>query len=756
MPAEKHPAYKEEKDRIEYTIDYANKELQRMIGEAEKVRGEMTVSKRAQADDSSQGYIDFMLNSMFQETIKVKLKNLEKALDKPYFARVDFTENISEKLDKIYIGKMSLMREEDSELIIVDWRAPVANLYYEERLGEAGYNCPDGRIKGNLTLKRQFFIDKGKLNDIFDIDITTNDEFLQTFLGANADNRLKDIVSTIQAEQNHVIRADMWKPLIVQGAAGSGKTTIALHRIAYLIYLYEKSFTPDNFMIIAPNRLFLNYISEVLPDLGVEMVKQSTFEEFAIELIGQKIKLKDPGEKIVKIVNDDNKDDDEFFDDITTISKFKSSIEFKEGIDRFIEEVQASFIPVEDFKIANLKLFTYEEINKLFIVDYRYLPLAKRIDEIKKHLSGRLTTRRDEILASIQNLCDRKLKRYKATMEDSEERHKLIVNAIDEKNEFMSKLNIISKNAVKEYISKISNIDPVEYYRRLICDENTFMRCFEGIGDRETLDKVRRYTENMLGGKYIEIEDIAPIIYLKFKINGINEKIRVKHIVIDEAQDFSMFQFYVLKKIVKDSSFTILGDLCQGIHSYRGIRRWEEVQDKVFEGSPIELLTLHQSYRNTVEIMEAANEVIGRTEEGRLYKGVPVIRHGKAVENISFSDKKEKYRIIHEKILDYIESDCRTIAIICKTMGECKEVASHVKINNEKIRIINGEDKLYLGGIMIVPSYLSKGLEFDGVIISDASSESYGESDIDIKLLYVSMTRALHRLTLLHSENTNV
>jgi DNA helicase-2/ATP-dependent DNA helicase PcrA len=188
---------------------------------------------------------------------------------------------------------MCLTRDEDQKLIIVDWRAPIANMYYESRLGDASYQCPDGKISGTLSLKRQFSIEKGRLEEIFDIDITTNDQFLQSYLGASADNRLKDIVSTIQAEQNRVIRANMERPLIVQGVAGSGKTTIALHRIAYLIYNYGKSFVPENFMIIAPNRLFLNYISEVLPELGVERVKQTTFEDFAREVIHEKYQIKD-------------------------------------------------------------------------------------------------------------------------------------------------------------------------------------------------------------------------------------------------------------------------------------------------------------------------------------------------------------------------------------------------------------------------------------------------------------------------------
>ncbi|MDF2840935.1 MAG: helicase, partial [Clostridia bacterium] len=259
MSAKNHPAYKEELQRLNYTLEYVEQSLSLMTARKSKLDNDIERGKRHYSSESSQSYIDLMIGSMLQDRADVKLRNLVAARSKPYFARVDFKEKEKDNSEKLYIGKMALIREEDQELIIVDWRAPVANLYYEERLGDAHYYSPEGDVEGQLLVKRQFSINEGKLEEMFDIDITTSDEFLQASLGSSADNRLKEIVSTIQAEQNRVIRADMWKPLIVQGAAGGGKTTIALHRIAYLIYTHEKSFKPENFMIIAPSKLFLNY-----------------------------------------------------------------------------------------------------------------------------------------------------------------------------------------------------------------------------------------------------------------------------------------------------------------------------------------------------------------------------------------------------------------------------------------------------------------------------------------------------------------
>lgn len=296
-----------------------------------------------------------------------KLSDLKKIKNKPYFARIDFTPN-DEKKEELYIGKLSILDSNTKEPIIIDWRAPISNLYYDGRIGKSSYESPEGTIEGNISLKRQYFIENQILKKYSDIDLKTNDELLQVALSEKADDRLKNIVATIQGEQNNIIRADIDKALIVQGVAGSGKTTIALHRIAYLIYNYEKEFDPENFMIIAPTRFFLNYISNVLPDLGVENVKQYTFEDLAYEIIGKKLKISDSNEKLVTIVN---KEFDEINNgDIDTIineSKYKSSINFKNIVDEFLKDIEDNYLPKKDFIIENIRIMRYENIKKLFI-----------------------------------------------------------------------------------------------------------------------------------------------------------------------------------------------------------------------------------------------------------------------------------------------------------------------------------------------------------------------------------------------------
>ena len=319
-----------------------------------------------------------------------KLLDLKSIKDKPYFARIDFKSN-GERLEKLYIGKLSIIDSQSQEPIIIDWRSPISNLYYDGRIGKSSYKSPEGIIEGEIFLKRQYFIENQNLEKYTDIDLKANDELLQVALAEKADDRLKNIVATIQGEQNNIIRASMNKALIVQGVAGSGKTTIALHRIAYLIYNCDKDFDPENFMIIAPNKFFLNYISNVLPDLGVENVKQYTFEDFAYEIIGKKLKISDSNEKLVTIVN---KEFDEINNgDIETIineSKFKSSIQFKDVVDGYLKQLEENYLPKKDFILENIRIMKYENIQKLFTKDYKDFDFETRINEVKKHVFSKI------------------------------------------------------------------------------------------------------------------------------------------------------------------------------------------------------------------------------------------------------------------------------------------------------------------------------------------------------------------------------
>ncbi|MPM36259.1 DNA helicase IV [bioreactor metagenome] len=747
MSANSHPEYHSEIERLSYTLEYLKNYNDNVFREKLRIDKEVEYGLSHYNSDNAEQFNELVINKNINESLSQKLKNLDKSLSKPYFARVDFVEEGAQNKQDLYIGKVSLMRDSDQELIIIDWRAPVATLYYEGRLGEACYESADGEIKGEIKLKRQYTIEKAELQEIYDIDITTNDDFLQAALGSSKDNRLKDIVSTIQAEQNRVIRADMWKPLVVQGAAGGGKTTIALHRIAYLLYNYENTLNPKNFMIIAPNRFFLSYISEVLPDLGVENVLQTTFEDFAMSILGKNLKLKNPNEKLSFLINNNsNREYNQKNYLIKSSSTFKSSLDFKEAIDNYIKGIEDNLVPMGDFSIENFTLIKYERLREMFLKEYRHLPMAKRINEMKKTLVNTLRKNREPIIEEVIKLYDEKIEDVKDRMKDCDKRRKIIIEIADTRDALVEKIRRKSKTIVREYLNKFKILSPIDYYRNFFEDKELFNGFVLQYIDESLAKELRSEILKNIVDNIIEVEDLAPLMYIKEQIQGLDEKFSVRHVVIDEAQDFSEFQLFVLKKLIGGNSFTILGDLCQGIYSYRGITDWNQVSRKVFGENNFQMLTLEQSYRTTIEIMDAASKVINFLKDPNFPNPKPVIRHGEPVLIMEKGTFAEVARDAADRIRSVLSEGYKSVAIICKTIDECKELRFQLKKVGMSPGIIKGSESQYLGGVVLIPSYLVKGLEFDVVIIANGSSTNYTTEPLDVKLLYVAMTRPLHKL----------
>lgn len=741
MATPRHPDWDLENRHLDYILDIVRRSLSESIADKQRIDHTVDQLSRETVTDSSLDYVDLSVNVLIQGSLALKLRNLEEAQRKPYFARIDFTEDDEARpggkgeKEELYIGKMCLIREEDMKPVIIDWRAPVASLYYEERLGRAHYLCPKGDVQGDLTLKRQYTIENGVMQNLFDIDITTNDSFLQGFLGASADNRLKDIVSTIQAEQNRIIRAGMWTPLIVQGAAGSGKTTIALHRIAYLVYTHEKTFSPEAFMIIAPNTLFLDYISEILPELGVDRVRQTTFENFAFDLIGKRFKMRDPHEKLMLLA--ENKDPGRA-DALAAASRFKSSMRFCEWLDRFLDEQERNMLPAHDFALRGETLLPRHELDELFCVEYRRWPVRNRLDELKKHMKTALKRRKDAIQAKIEADCDRKVAKIRLLVPDGAERRAHMVRTYAERDKALKDFQKEQGTIVSDYVRDILKKPAYDHYREFIdwLGENA--------GDDPTVRLAAEWSKEVLASGRIELEDLAPLIHIRYRIHGMDEKIPVRHIVIDEAQDFSAFQMACVRRIIPDSSFTILGDLCQGIHSYRSLSSWHELDDEVFADRRTSLLTLEQSYRTTVEIMDAANLISARMAIPGVPVAKPVIRHGDPVRLLRDPDEKTTAAGIAEKLAELVGRGMKLLAVIGKTHESCAALHKSLKRKFPDIHLITGAEGEYQGGMMVVPAHLSKGLEFDGVVIADA--HRYNDNLTDAKLLYVAMTRPMHVL----------
>lgn len=731
---------KKELHKLKKTQNYITKEIKESEERLE----------RGFEDYDFDDYADDFMKAALRDKFTQRIKNLKMVINKPYFARVDFIEKGDIKRDAFYLGKVMVTDHNTLEQIVIDWRAPIADLYYEGRLGEANYNCPAGNIEGEIKLKRQYFFNKdGELENVMDIDITTNDEMLQPFLAANSDTRLKNIISTIQAEQNKIIRSEMWRPLVVQGVAGSGKTTIALHRIAYLIYNYDKNFFPEEFLIIAPSKFFLNYISNVLPDLGVERVQQSTYEDIAFEIIGDEFDIEDPNEKLAIII-DNNKSDKEkeMSKVIEQASILKSSIRFKNMLDEYLYELEKRFIPDEDFKIDKYVFMKREDIHHLYFREYANLPICRRIEEIVKHLKNSVMMRSGEILKDIEEERDYKIAKVKAEEPIEEIRLSMIRNLYGDAEKLAKSVIKDAKKHALNYFGANKVMTPLKYYKEFL-DVYFEQIASERIDKRQIKYIKDSFAASQRKGK-IEMEDIAPLMYIKCMVHGVKTKFELKHIVVDEAQDFSEFQFYVFKKIIKSNSMTILGDLAQGIYYYRGTRNWQKTMSIVFgEDSDLKYLTLKKTYRTTEEIMNVANKVISNINDVlNCELGEPVMKNGAPVTFKHFENHSDMINQIKARLEEFKQKGFTNIAIIGKTIPDCLKLQK--ELNNDEIHMISSKDAEYNGGINICPSYLSKGLEFDAVIITDADVNNYTKSEVDTKLLYVCITRAMNTLDIYH------
>lgn len=383
-----------------------------------------------------------------QKLYNITHKNLEKyndSIEQPYFARIDFREYRKEK-ESYYIGKFGLGDSKTGDEVVVDWRAPIADLYYSGIQGDAYYKAPLAVISGELSLKRKFIIRESNLIDVFDDginEIMLNntgedekgtaliDEFLKINLEESVSSKLKEVVATIQREQNNIIRANKNELLIVQGSAGSGKTTVALHRLAYLMYKYKNKLKGEDILVVAPNKLFLDYISEILPNLGVNKVKQKTYEEIAVEILGLKGKIYSKDKKLSEVLESN---DDDFVKYTTGSSKLKGSMMFKSFMDRYIRYLEILSSNVEDIKYENYVMFEKNEIKRLFTKDLVNLSINKRKDEIKRYFNLKINDKIFNILEKIDFKYEYQIARVKKTIEDSIERRKRLIEIYDERD----------------------------------------------------------------------------------------------------------------------------------------------------------------------------------------------------------------------------------------------------------------------------------------------------------------------------------
>ena len=591
-------------------------------------------------------------------------ERLGRMLDSPYFGRIDFNG------EPVYIGVHTFHDFEARASLVYDWRAPIASMYYDYELGLAAYTSPAGEVEGEIMLKRQYRIRGGRMEYMLESSVTVHDEVLQRELSAHADERMRNIVATIQREQNRVIRDAEAPVLIIQGVAGSGKTSIALHRIAYLLYTFKDTLSSKDILIISPNKVFADYISNVLPELGEETVPETGMAELLSEVLGGKQKYQTFFEQIAELLE---KPAPGLAERITC----KSTFEFAASLDRFILHLENDGFRPVDVKIRHI-IVPHEYIGEQFRRFHR-LAIRERFEPMADLIAGELEVK------------------YGITATTAE------------------------RNSMKRE------------FRAMFADGAGDLQLYKAFFEWLGLPEMFR----MRRGHTLEYADLAPLAYLRIVLDGIKPNARVRHLLIDEMQDYTPVQYRVIQRLFPCRK-TLLGDAGQSVNPF-GSSTAETIQ-KTFAGGNV--MKLCKSYRSTFEITDFAQR-IRRNDDLE-----PVARHGEKPRILAFGNADEEIAGIARLVADFRRSDYTSLGIVCKTELQAAEL--HAKLADPDLFLLTSQSRAFARGAIVTSAHMAKGLEFDAVIIPRATEANYC-TEIDRSMLYVAATRAMHRLTLTHS-----
>ena len=732
-----HPAAREEVAHLEQTLGLISVETARLVDEVEEQEKSVMIERLSAGGIYSSDLIVAENLYMFKEQA---LHHLRLAADRAYFTRVDFTPDSDKRMRTYYIGKWGVSQGETMTPVIIDWRAPVANLYYSGQLGPVQYKAPDGEISGTLSLKRQLGVKDGKLETIFDTDVAAQDAYLMGVLGEVRGDRLRDVVSTIQAEQNLVIRHRLDRGLIVQGVAGSGKTTIALHRIAYLLYAHRETLSPSQMMILAPNPLFLDYISAVLPDLGVEQVTQTTYGAYISSLLGKRMpKLieADRLEAMLALTEAERNEREE-------LMRFQGSLRFRELLMAYIAQLEQDIVPDEDVRFGPATLYTNAQMREIFLKELAPFPFERRMAEIPKYLTKKRKSAQDQAAAWYQSECEKRADKILMSMPDSPARRARMIKLYDSRDARMEEVKVRGKTYEKDEMAKWPKLSLMGQYADFLSDAwNPPL----SEAERPVWARLCGQKQALIAAKRVEMEDLAPLATLSLRLFGLPRQ-AVRHTVIDEAQDFSPFQFYLLRELAGNDSFTIVGDLMQGVRSWEGLQSWDEILEPVFDGRAT-LNQLRTSYRSTVDIMLFASRVAKHRPVPGQQLARPVLRHGDEPTLHGFETVKARNVFLEDTVGKLKAEGWNTIAIIDRDAKKCAAIAKALPASLGA-RLVQAGDTHYEGGVLVIPASLVKGLEFDCVVLADVGEAAFPDAELDARLLYVCLTRPLHKLICCH------
>lgn len=670
-----------------------------------------------------------------------QLRILERLRYSPYFGRIDFLETGEKDVDHVYLGIASLMDEHDENFLIYDWRAPISSLYYDFAPGPASYHTMDGKIEGEMELKRQFIIRASAIKAMFDTGVTIGDEMLQEVLGNNANAQMKSIVATIQREQNLIIRNEKSKLLIVQGVAGSGKTSAALQRVAYLLYRYRETLKSENIMLFSPNPLFNSYVSTVLPELGEENMEQATFMEYLNNRIGNQFRVEDPFDQMEFLLNEENNSN--YHTRVKGI-RYKSSLQFKKVIDQYVIDLSREGLQFKDLTFRGENIISKEDMYEYFYSLDNTYTIPNRLEMVKdwllRELKRRVRQERSKawVEEEVQFLEKEDYLEAYQELQDKDQFSEKSFDDFEQEQKFLA--DKVVKNKFRPVFNRVKNLNFIDM-------QGLYSQLFKaGIDNKEVLlddwAQICLQTIEQLENYKITYEDATPYVYLQDLLKGRKSTTGIRHIFIDEAQDYSPFQFALIERLFPFSKMTLLGDFNQAIFS--GATGSPTVlSDYENHGEDVEKINLTKTYRSTKEIVDFTSSLI---EDGD--KIEPFNRHGKKP-SIKKAEPHFLNGLILNKINEFFEEGHRTIAVICRTAAESKSVYDALK-DEVPLHLIEKATIAYEKGILVIPSYLAKGIEFDAVILYD-NSQYRNESER--KLFYTVCTRAMHRLHMFVTNN---
>lgn len=702
---------KAEEQYLRETMQVIQDNLANYGGEVSRMQGEIEEMLEHYHDNDVELWTLLNNTITLNEHMKRAMERNERASRKPYFGRIIFRDETLGKQESLYIGKGGISRD-NTYWMVVDWRAPVANAYYENGLGKCSYAAPEGKeIPIDLQMKRTFEIEEGKLLDYFDTEVVANDDLLMKYLSKNKEAVLGEIVATIQKEQNEIIRRSPYHNMIVQGVAGSGKTTVAMHRISFILYNYQERFRPEDFYIVGSNRILLDYITGVLPDLDVHGVKQMTMEQLFIRLL-----YEDWDEK-------------------------KYKVKSVSGSQNVIKGTEKWYLELEDF----IRRLEWDTIRR----DSIYLDPRQFVEGLQDGRNGIYDRREEDRKAGISPnpVC---------LVESGAVERYIVQNPTVS---IQSKINMLNERLIVKIKDEFSGkgVKYTEGERKAILKA---YRGYYGGGQwkrsiyelyREFLEMQReKHAPESVDPNVFDVYDLAALALLYKRVKETEVISEAHHVVIDEAQDFGMMVYRVLHACIKDCTYTVMGDVSQNIHFGFGLRDWEALKNLLLPDPMDTFGVLRKSYRNTIEISEFATNIL-RHGSFSIYPAEPIIRHGNQVKverAAQDTTREELLRRAAEICREWQEEKLDTIAVVCRDREEALETAAQL---SDYIEIMESDlEKVSFGkGIMVLPVEYTKGLEFDAVLILNPTKKAYPVDDGHAKLLYVAATRALHELHIL-------